>query len=88
MEASRQAPECPGVRVSNDVQKLKVIYNKRKVDFLCLKQVTEARTGRLRRELELLRSHPKDERGSVREIRLCVRMGPTLHFSRLSPMVW
>ena len=32
--------------------------------------VTEARTGR---ELELLRSHPKDERGSVREIGLCDR---------------
>ena len=36
-------------------------------------------------ELELLRSHPKDERGSVREIGLCARMCPTLHFSELSP---
>ena len=32
--------------------------------------ITEARTGRLRRQLELLRSHPKDERGSVREMGL------------------
>ena len=32
--------------------------------------ITDARTGR---ELELLRSHPKDERGSVREIGLCHR---------------
>ena len=36
-------------------------------------------------ELELLRSHPKDERGSVREIGLCVRMGATLHFLELPP---
>ena len=35
-------------------------------------------------ELELLRSHPKDERGSMREIGLCVRMEPTLHFLELS----
>ena len=34
-----------------------------------LQEITEARTGS---ELELLRSHPKDERGSVREIGLCV----------------
>ena len=27
-----------------------------------MQKITEARTGRLRRELELLRSHPKDER--------------------------
>ena len=46
---------------------------------------TEARIGN--REPELLRSHPKDERGSVREIGLCVWMGPTLHFSELSPTV-
>ena len=39
-------------------------------------------------ELELLRSHPKDERGSVREIGLCVRMQPTLHFLELSPTLW
>ena len=51
-------------------------------------RITEARTGRLRRELELLRSHPKDERGSVREIGLCLWMATTLHFSRLSPTVW
>ena len=50
--------------------------------------ITEARTGRFRRELELLRSHPKDERGSVREIGLCAWMFPTLHFSELSPMLW
>ena len=36
-------------------------------------------------ELELLRSHPKDERGSVREIGLCDRMFATLHFLELSP---
>ena len=36
-------------------------------------------------ELELLRSHPKDERGSVREIGLWIRMCPTLHFLELSP---
>ena len=34
-------------------------------------------------ELELLRSHPKDERGSVREIGLCDRMSATLHFLEL-----
>ena len=50
--------------------------------------ITEPRIGRLRRELELLRSHPKDERGSVREIGLCVWMAATLHFSRLSLTVW
>ena len=33
----------------------------------------------------MLRSHPKDERGSVREIGLCVWMDPTLHFLELSP---
>ena len=38
-------------------------------------------------ELELLRSHPKDERGSVREIGLCDRMAPTPHFLELSPTV-
>ena len=37
-------------------------------------------------ELELLRSHPKDERGSVREIGLWDRMGATLHFLELSPL--
>ena len=31
----------------------------------------------------MLRSHPKDERGSVREIRLCVSVPPTLHFLEL-----
>jgi len=36
-------------------------------------------------ELELLRSHPKDERGSVREKGLCVWMCPTLLFRWLSP---
>ena len=40
------------------------------------------------RELELLRSHPKDERGSVREIGLWGRMCPTLHFLELSPTLW
>ena len=39
-------------------------------------------------ELELLRSHPKDERGSVREIGLWDRMGATLHFLELSPTLW
>ena len=39
-------------------------------------------------ELELLRSHPKDERGSVREIGLCVWIEPTVHFSKLSLMGW
>ena len=48
-------------------------------------QVTEARTGR---ELELLRSHPKDERGSVREIGLASTMRPTPHFLELSRTVW
>ena len=38
-------------------------------------------------ELELLRSHPKDERGSVREIGLWTRMSATLHFLELSPTV-
>ena len=50
--------------------------------------ITEPRTGRLRRELELLRSHPKDERGSVREIGLWNRMRATPHFLELSPTVW
>ncbi len=48
-------------------------------------KVTEARTGR---ELELLRSHPKDERGSVREIGLCDLVCPNPHFLELSPTVW
>ena len=39
-------------------------------------------------ELELLRSHPKDERGSVREIGLWIWMEPTLHFLELSPTLW
>ena len=39
-------------------------------------------------ELELLRSHPKDERGSVREIGLCDRLEPNLHFLELSPALW
>ena len=38
-------------------------------------------------ELELLRSHPKDERGSVREIGLWIWMDPTLHFLELSPIL-
>ena len=36
-----------------------------------LPEVTEARTGRLRRELELLRSHPKDERGVWGDWAMC-----------------
>ena len=44
--------------------------------------ITEARPGR---ELELLRSHPKDERGNVREIGLCHTVFQTLHFLELSP---
>ena len=36
-------------------------------------------------ELELLRSHPKDERGSVREIGLWLRMDGNLHFSSYPP---
>ena len=36
-------------------------------------------------ELELLRSHPKDERGSVREIGLWLRMFANLHFSSYPP---
>ena len=39
-------------------------------------------------ELELLRSHPKDERGSVREIGLPSTMVATLHFLELSLTVW
>ena len=39
-------------------------------------------------ELELLRSHPKDERGSVREIGLWNRIEATLHFLKLSPRLW
>ena len=50
------------------------------------REFTEARTGRLRRELELLRSHPKDERGSVREIGLCDWILANVPFSRLSPI--
>ena len=38
-------------------------------------------------ELELLRSHPKDERGSVREIGLWSRMFPTPLFLELSRTV-
>ena len=34
-----------------------------------------------------MRSHPKDERGSVREIGLWNRMCATLHFLELSPML-
>ena len=48
-------------------------------------KITEARTGR---ELELLRSHPKDERGSVREIGLCSTVDATPPFLELSPTVW
>ena len=43
--------------------------------------------GACDRELELLRSHPKDERGSVREIGLWSTMDGTLHFLELSPML-
>merc|ERR1711918_27113 len=51
------------------------------------REITEARAKRC--ELKLLRSHPKDERGSVREIGLCViRIGPTLHFLELSLTLW
>ena len=39
-------------------------------------------------ELELLRSHPKDQRGSVREIGLCDRVRPTLHFLELMRVVF
>ena len=39
-------------------------------------------------ELELLRSHPKDERGSVREIGLWIWIEPNLHFLELSPTLW
>ena len=45
-------------------------------------EITEARAGS---ELELLRSHPKDERGSVREIGLWILIAPTPHFLELSP---
>ena len=41
--------------------------------------------GACDRELELLRSHPKDERGSVREIGLCSMVshrGPNRPFSQ------
>ena len=44
--------------------------------------------GACDRELELLRSHPKDERGSVREIGLWDRMFATPHFLELSLMLW
>jgi len=37
---------------------------------------------------ELFRSHPKDERGSVREIGLWIRIAPTLHFLELSLTLW
>ena len=50
-----------------------------------------AKLGKLalqRCELELLRSHPKDERGSVREIGLWNRMCATPHFLELSPALW
>ena len=56
-----------------------------KVDFLCLKQVTEARTGRLRRELELLRSHPKDERRECEGGRAADPVDATLVFCGFSP---
>ena len=55
------------------------------IQHVCKSHITEARTGR---ELELLRSHPKDERGSVREIGLRSTVGPNPHFLELSPTVW
>ena len=36
----------------------------------------------------MLRSHPKDERGSVREIGLWFSVPATLHFLELPPTLW
>ena len=48
--------------------------------FFYLRIITEARIGRLRRELELLRSHPKDERREREGGRAADPVSPTLVF--------
>ena len=71
-----------------NAHKVITLHSSQVIDsFLQMVILRKLALGACDRELELLRSHPKDERGSVREIGLCDRMEPTPHFLELSPTV-
>ena len=62
-------------------------FDNEKQSFDKKKHITEARTGAPRAGVVAKPSPLGDERGSVREIGLCVWMCPTPHFLELSPTV-